>query len=153
MTITLINEVPSNSLSNIAFILHTYCPRKMRQRSAFLSLLITTLQLSSGDAMEDFCLLLIQRVILRSLRRTQGLHKGSWIPPSRPHTVCPFSKASMPTIASKLQFPMGKQGAVSSQDIQATIASPNETVLSSHSLLPPQSLQPDSLMVTVFATD
>lgn len=93
---------PSHSLMKfppiLFWILHlfcyTYCPRKMRQRSGLWSLLTTTLQLLSGDAMEDFCLLLIQRLILKSLGRTQGLHKGSWIASSRPHNVCPFSKTS-----------------------------------------------------------
>lgn len=76
---------PSHSLMKFSPILfwilrsflHTYCPRKMRQRSGLWSLLTTTWQLSSGEAMEDFCLLLIHRVILRSLRRTQGLYKVS----------------------------------------------------------------------------
>lgn len=138
---TLIDEVPSHPLLNTAFILHTYRPRKMRQRPGVCFPLTATLQLSSGDAAEGFRLLVTQRVTLRSLRRTLGTSL-------RPYTVWPFSMAPRSAVASKIQSPMGTQRAAS---FAANPSSPWRLLVNQFSLLiqvpvclhlPPQSHQP-----------
>lgn len=106
MTITLINEVPLDT----ELITHTYGPCKMRQRPGPRPLLTILLQLQSEDAVEESGMLLLQRVTLRLLivsshaskssRGDLNLHQASVL------------QASRPTVASKIQFAMGQQGAV-----------------------------------------
>lgn len=168
MTITLINEAPSNPLSNTAFVMHTYCPRKVRQRCGLWSPLATTLQLSSGDAVKGFCWLLLQRVILRSLRRAEGLSLQGVLDTSLKAAHCVSTSRGIYTsllpaiaikhciqhwitglyiIASKIQVLWGSKV----QSHRGKSKPPEHLLMKQFSLflslLPPQSLQPDPILV------